>query len=54
MREGPEFVFWFMEIGLTFVAVCVAISVGLFLLLRRWAHRQARLEDEKAGAKRQP
>jgi hypothetical protein len=52
MREGPEFVFWFMKWGLAFVAVLVVISVGLFLLLRRWSHKQARLEDDKTRAPR--
>ena len=58
MREGPEFVLWFVKWGTAGVLLVVAISVGLFWLLRRWSLRQAREQDrvqkERAGAPRQP
>ena len=45
VREGPDFVFWFMKIGLAFVAVCVALSVTLFWLLKRHSARAAERAD---------
>jgi len=48
MREGPDFVFWFIRWGTAVVVIIVAISVVLFWLLKRWD------EKKKAGAKRQP
>jgi len=57
MREGPEFVFWFIRWGTAVVVVIVAISVVLFWLLKRWSDRQAAAHDlqkGKAGAKRRP
>ena len=48
MREGPEFVFWFIRLGTAVVVTIVAISVVLFWLLKRWD------EKKKACAKRQP
>jgi MFS superfamily sulfate permease-like transporter len=54
MREGPEFVFWFIKWGTAVVAVVVAISVALFWLLKRSSDRQAAEHEKKAGAKRRP
>jgi len=58
MREGPDFVLWFVKWGTAGVLVVVAISVGLFWLLKRWSDRQAaahgRSHKEKAGAARRP
>jgi hypothetical protein len=54
MREGPDFVLWFMEIGIVVVLAGLGISAMLFLVFRRWSQKQARLEDEKAGATRRP
>ena len=58
MREGPDFVLWFVQWGTAGVLVVVAISVLLFWLLKRWSDRQTaehdRLEKEKAGASRRP
>jgi hypothetical protein len=45
VREGPDFVFWFMKIGLAFVALCVALSVTLFWLLKRYSVRAAQRAD---------
>ena len=52
MREGPEFIWRFMQWGIAFVSVATAIAVILFLLLRKWSEKQSRAYDEKAGAKR--
>ena len=57
MREGPEFVFWFIRLGTAVVVTVVAISVVLFWLLKRWSDRQAAAHDlqkGKAGAMRRP
>jgi flagellar biosynthesis/type III secretory pathway M-ring protein FliF/YscJ len=58
MREGPEFVFWFIRWGTAVVVTIVAISVVLFWLLKRWSDRQAaahgQAQKERAGAKRRP
>jgi len=54
MREGPEFVLWFMKWGVAVVLAVLGVSALLFWLLRQWSQRQARLEDEKAGARRGP
>jgi hypothetical protein len=58
MREGPEFVLWFVKWGTAGVLVIVAISVALFWLLKRWSDRKTtehdRLHKEKAGASRRP
>ena len=58
MREGPEFVLWFVKWGTAVVVAVVAISVGLFWLLKRWSDRQAaehrHAQKEKAGAPRRP
>ena len=57
MREGPDFVFWFIKWGTAVVVTVVAISVVLFWLLKRWSDRQAAAHDpqkERAGAKRRP
>ena len=53
MREGPEFVLWFVKWGTAAVLVIVAVSVGLFWLLKRWSDRQAAAHDgveKKRGA----
>jgi hypothetical protein len=47
MREGPEFVFWFMGWGLVVVAVVVAISVALFWVLKRWSDGKAKEADRR-------
>jgi hypothetical protein len=56
MREGPEFVLWFVRWGTAAVVVVVAISVALFWLLKRWTDRPTAAHDrrhkEKAGARR--
>jgi len=58
VREGPEFVFWFIKWGLSVVLTVLAISVLLFWLLKRWSDRQTaehiRRQNEKAGAQRRP
>jgi hypothetical protein len=58
MREGPDFVFWFIKLGTAVVVAVVAISVALFWLLKRWSDRQTAAHDqvqrEKAGAPRRP
>ena len=58
MREGPEFVLWFVRWGTAVVLVVVGISVLLFWLLKRWSDRQTadhdRAQKEKAGAPRRP
>jgi flagellar basal body-associated protein FliL len=58
VREGPEFVFWFIKLGTAVVVTVVAISIALFWLLKRWSDRQSaahdRAEKEKAGAARRP
>ena len=58
MREGPEFVVWFIKWGLSVVLTVLAISVLLFWLLKRWSDRQTAEHDqrrkEKAGAPRRP
>ena len=58
MREGPEFVLWFVKWGTAGVLLVVAVSVALFWLLRRWSLRQARELDkaqkERAGGARRP
>ena len=54
MREGPDFVFWFIRWGTAVVVIIVAISVVLFWLLKRWSDRQTAEYKEKAGAKRRP
>lgn len=58
MREGPEFVLWFVRWGTAVVLVVVGISVLLFWLLKRWSDRQTAAHDDahkkKAGAPRQP
>ena len=48
MREGPEFVLWFVKWGAAGVLLIVAISAWLFWMLKRWD------DKKKAGAKRQP
>jgi hypothetical protein len=52
VREGPDFVFWFIKWGTAGVLVVLAISVALFRLLKRWSDRQTREHDEKAGRRR--
>jgi hypothetical protein len=58
VREGPEFVFWFIKLGTAVVVTVVAISIALFWFLKRWSDRQSaehdRAEKEKAGAARRP
>ena len=58
MREGPEFVFWFIKWGLSVVLTVLAISVLLFWLLKRWSDRQTAAHDrahkEEAGDARRP
>jgi membrane protein implicated in regulation of membrane protease activity len=58
MREGPDFVFWFIKWGTVVVVAVVAVSVALFWLLKRWSDRQTAAHDqgqkEKAGASRRP
>ena len=58
MREGPDFVLWFVKWGTAGVLVVVAISVGLFWLLKRSSDRQSaahsRSQKDKAGASRRP
>lgn len=58
VREGPEFVLWFVKWGTAGVLLIVAISVGLFWLLKRWSDRKTAEHDEaqkeKAGAPRRP
>jgi len=54
MREGPEFVFWFVKWGTAVVVVIVAISVVLFWMLKRWSDRQTADHEKRAGAKRRP
>jgi len=54
MREGPEFVFWFIRWGLAVVLLVLAVSAGLFWYLARWSRRQARDHDKRAGASRRP
>ena len=57
MREGPDFVFWFIKWGTAVVVIVVAISVVLFWLLKRWSDRQAAAhhpQKERAGAKHRP
>ena len=46
MREGPEFVLWFVKWGTAGVLVVVAVSVALFWLLKRWSDRQTARHDE--------
>ena len=46
MREGPEFVLWFVKWGTAGVLVIVAISVALFWLLKRWSDRQTAAHDK--------
>lgn len=57
MREGPEFVFWFIRWGTGVVVTVVAISIILFWFLKRWSDRQTaehdRAHKERAGAPRQ-
>jgi hypothetical protein len=48
VREGPDFVLWFVMWGTAGVLVLVAISAGLFWLLKRWD------DKKKAGAQRRP
>jgi hypothetical protein len=45
MREGPDFVLWFVKWGTAGVLVIVAISIGLFWLLKRWSDRQTAEHD---------
>ena len=56
MREGPEFVLWFVKWGTAVVLVVVAVSVVLFWLLKRWSDRQTAAHDQarkdKGGAAR--
>ena len=54
MREGPEFVLWFVKWGTAVVVVIVAISVALFWLLKRWSDGQTAEHEKRAGAKRRP
>lgn len=58
VREGPDFVLWFVKWGTAVVLVVLAISAALFWLLRRWSDRQTAAHDqaykEKAGAPRRP
>jgi len=54
MREGPEFVLWFVKLGTAVVLVVLAISVALFWWLKRWSARQAAEHEKRAGAKRRP
>jgi hypothetical protein len=54
MREGPDFVFWFIKWGTAVVLVVLAISAVLFWLLKRWSDRQAAEHERRAGAKRRP
>jgi hypothetical protein len=58
VREGPEFVLWFVKWGTAGVLVIVAISVGLFWLLKRWSDRQTAAHDrfrkEETGGSRRP
>ena len=56
MREGPEFVLWFIKWGTAVVVTVVAISILLFWFLKRWSDRQTAEHDrarrEKSGATR--
>jgi hypothetical protein len=58
VREGADFVLWFVKWGTAGVLVIVGISVLLFWLLKRWSDRQTAAHDEaqrkRAGAPRQP
>jgi len=58
MREGPDFVFWFIKWGTAVVVAVVAVAVALFWLLKRWSDRQTAAHDkvqrERAGASRRP
>ena len=58
MREGPEFVLWFVKWGTAVVLVVVGISILLFWWLKRWSDRQTTEHDQaqkkKAGAPRRP
>ena len=58
MREGPDFVFWFIRWGLAVVLVVLAVSAGLFWYFARWSRRQAaehrQAQKEKADASRRP
>jgi hypothetical protein len=51
VREGPEFVLWFVRWGTAGVLVIVAVSVGLFWLLKRWSDRQAAAQDQAQKGK---
>jgi hypothetical protein len=46
VREGPEFVLWFVKWGTAGVLAVVAVSVALFWLLKRWSDRQTAAQDE--------
>jgi hypothetical protein len=46
VREGPEFVLWFVKWGTAGVLVIVAVSVALFWLLKRWSDRQTAALDK--------
>jgi len=48
MREGPEFVLWFVKWGTVGVLLIVAVSAWLFWMLKRWD------EKKKAGGNRRP
>lgn len=54
MREGPEFVLWFVKWGTAVVLTVLAISVALFWLLKRYSDRETaehdRRQKTKAGA----
>jgi len=58
MREGPEFVLWFVKWGTAGVLLVVAVSVALFWLLKRSSDRKTaehvRVQKEKADAQRRP
>jgi hypothetical protein len=50
VREGPEFVIWFIKLGTAVVVTVVAISILLFWLLKRWSDRQAAAHDKTRKA----
>jgi hypothetical protein len=52
VREGPEFVLWFVKWGTAVVLVVVAVSAALFWLLKRWSDRQTADHDQAARKNR--
>ena len=58
MREGPEFVLWFVKWGTAVVLAVVGLSVLLFWLLKRWSDRETAAHDQahrdKGGSPRRP